>query len=185
MRLLVPIILIIAAIGLFALYTNPTYQASKALAVKAAAYDNALTKSQELRTERDKLLSKRNTFSPDDIQKVEEILPDNVDNIRLIIDINNIAARHGLSLSNVQIGSVGSGAAASAAAALSAGAGAGPVGSVDIGFSVTTTYETMLAFIQDVEHSLRLIDIEKLSFSSPNEGGSTSYSLGIRTYWLH
>jgi Tfp pilus assembly protein PilO len=185
MRLLVPIILIIAAIGLFVAYTNPTYQASKALATKAAAYDDALTKSQQLRTERDKLLSKRNTFSPDDVQKVEEILPDNVDNIRLIIDINNIASRHGLALTNVQIGSVGSGAVASAAAALSAGAGAGPVGSVDVGFSVSTSYETMLAFVQDIEHSLRLIDIEKLDFSAPSEGGNSTYSFGIRTYWLH
>ncbi len=185
MRLLVPIILIIAAIGLFVVYTNPTYQASKALATKAASYDNALTKSQELRTERDKLLSKRNTFAPDDVQKIEEILPDNVDNIRLIIDINNIASRHGLSLSNVQIGNVGSGAAASAAAALSASAGAGPVGSVDIGFSVTTSYDTMLSFIQDIEHSLRLIDIQKLSFAAPGDTGNSSYSFNIRTYWLH
>jgi hypothetical protein len=48
MRLLLPVILIIAAIGLFVLYTNPTYQGLKGNIATAAAYDDALNKSQEL-----------------------------------------------------------------------------------------------------------------------------------------
>src|SRR6185437_14911262 len=82
--------LVVAAIGLFVVYTNPTYQATKALAAQVSAYNSALDKSKELRAVRDQLLSKRNTFAPSDVQKLEELLPDNVDNIRLIIDINNI-----------------------------------------------------------------------------------------------
>jgi hypothetical protein len=51
-------------------------------------------------------LAKRDTFAAEDVQKLERTLPDNVDNIRLIIDINNIAARHGLTLKNVALGTV-------------------------------------------------------------------------------
>ncbi|MDO8548468.1 MAG: hypothetical protein Q7R71_02235, partial [bacterium] len=90
-RLLVPFILIGAALGLFVLYTNPSYQASKATAAEVSAYDDALTKSQELKSVRDQLVSKRNTFSADNVTKLSRVLPDNVDNIRFIIDINNIA----------------------------------------------------------------------------------------------
>ena len=178
MRLFIPIILIVAAIGLFVVYTNPTYQKTKVLTEQVTAYNNALDKSQELRSVRDKLLSKRNTFSSDDVQKLHEMLPNNVDNIRLIIDINNIASRHGLTLSGVNIGTIGG----SSKNSLAAGNTAGTVGNVDIGFGVTTSYEGMLSFLQDLEHSLRLVDVEKLTFGA---GNSSTYGFGIRTYWLH
>ena len=190
MRLFVPTILLIAAIGLFVVYTNPTYQASQTLQAQASAYDDALTKSQELRSVRDQLLSKRNTFSADDVQKLQELLPDNVDNIRFIIDINNIASRHNISLSNVQLGTLGgsgSGTTAASAASAAAISSSGPgdlVGSVDIGFSVTASYGDMLAFLQDIEHSLRLIDVEKLTFTASSSGLNT-YAFTVRTYWLH
>lgn len=184
MRLLTPIILAVAAVGLFVVYTNPVYQGTKALQTKLSAYNDALNKSQELRAVRDQLLSKRNTFAASDVQKLQDMLPDNVDNIRLIIDINNIASHHNLSLQNVSLGTLAPGR--SSQNALAVGSSGDPVGSVEIGFSVTTDYDTMLAFLQDLEHSLRLIDIEKLSFTaSPAAAGSESFSFSIRTYWLH
>lgn len=181
MRLLMPILLVGSAIGLFALYTNPTYQATKAVATQTSDYDDALNKSQELKKVRDQLLSKRNTFSSENVQKLEEVLPDNVDNIRLIININNIAARHGLTLKNVELGSVSDGITERNAAA--AGSSGSPVGSVEVGFSVSASYENFLAFLVDLEHSLRLVDVQSISFKS--ELGAADYSLKIRTYWLH
>jgi Tfp pilus assembly protein PilO len=181
MRLFIPIILVVAAIGLFVVYTNPTYQATKALASQVTDYNNALDKSKELRSVRDKLLSKRNTFSATDVQKIGEVLPDNVDNIRLIIDINNIASRHGLVLSGVQIGDLGG---KNSPSALTSTANSGPVGSVTVGFTIDTTYDNMLTFIADLEHSLRLIDVEKMTFTA-TPTGSSSFFFTIRTYWLH
>jgi hypothetical protein len=179
MRLFIPIILIVAAVGLFLVYTDPTYQATKALSTKVAAYNDALNTSQELRSVRDQLLSKRNTFSNDDVQKLQEVLPDNVDNIRLVIDINNIASRHGLSVTSVNLGDISQ----NAKNALAVGNTGGPVGNVDITFSITTTYDGMLAFIEDLEHSLRLIDVQKLSFAA-GTGGINTYVFDIRTYRL-
>ncbi len=178
-----PIILFAAAIGLFVVYTNPAYQATKALSVQAADYDDALNKSQELKAVRDQLLSKENTFSSDDTAKLQKVLPDNVDNIRLIIDINNIAARHNLSVKNVQLGDASQSSAARSPAAV--GASGDAVGSVEVGFSVAASYEDMLAFLHDLEHSMRLIDIEKLTFVAGTTGPLTDYTFTIRTYWLH
>ncbi len=180
MRLFIPIIFIVAAVGLFVVYTNPTYQASKALSAQVAAYNDALDKSQELRSVRDQLLSKRNTFSTNDVQKLQETLPDNVDNIRLIIDINNIASRHGLSLSGVNIGDI---SGSNSQTALAAGS-SGPVGNVSVSFAVMTSYDGMLSFLNDLEHSLRLIDVQKLAFTA-GAGDSSTYAFTIRTYWLH
>jgi hypothetical protein len=42
----------------------------------------------------------------------------------------------------------------------------------------------MLSFLQDLEHSLRLIDVESLSFSAA-PGDNNTYAFTIRTYWLY
>lgn len=183
MRTILPIILVVLAIGLFALYTNPTYQDAdgiKALQAKAAEYDRALTQSSELRAARDELLSKRNTFSTDDVRKLERVLPDNVDNIRLIIDIQNIAARYRLQVKNVALGASSADAQSQS---LATGAGAQSVGSVDLGFSVDASYDNFLAFLTDLERSVRVVDVEKVGFSV-GQGDLNTYSLQIKTYWL-
>jgi hypothetical protein len=105
-KLFLPIILIGAAAVLFMFYTNPAYQTIKDLSLQQDSYNSALDKAQELHTLRDQLLAKRNSFSNDSLDKLHHVLPDNVDNIRLIIDINNIASRHNLALNNVDLGTL-------------------------------------------------------------------------------
>ena len=181
-----PSILIAAAVGLFAMYTNNAYQGPggiKSLQAQVSAFDEALNKAQELKSNRDQLISKRNTFSTENVQKLERILPDNVDNIRFVIDINGIAARRNLSLKNVSLGTVSD--AKSGRSALSIGSSGDPVGSAEISFALSATYDEFLSFLQDLEHSLRVVDIEKISFKSSDIGERYEYSLTIRTYWLH
>ncbi len=177
-----PILLIASSIGLFALYTNPTYQAAKEVAVEVSAYNDALDKSQELRRIRDEKIAAFNTFTDQNKNRLVSILPDNVDNIHLIIDINNIAARHGLSLKNVSLGTISD--SATTRNALAVGSSGSPVGSVELGFGVSASYDKILAFMADLEHSLRVMDIEKMSFTA-GERDLADYNFSIRTYWLH
>ncbi len=181
-RLFVPILLVASAIALFALWTNPTYEGTKAVQMQVAAYDDALNKSQELKAVRDEKVAAFDTFSDSDKARLQRVLPDNVDNIHLIIDINSIAARHGLSLKNVSLGTVSD--SASARSDLAVGSSGDPVGSIALGFTVSASYDDFLSFLQDIEHSLRVIDVEKIDFSVGDKGLS-DYTLSIRTYWLH
>lgn len=178
----IPIILILVAIGLFVLYTNPTYQEVKSLQVQVGAYDDALNKSKELHTISGDKVAAFNTFSDENKDRLNRILPENVDNIHLIIDINNIAARRGLSLKNISVGNLSN--SASKQSALAVGSSESPVGSVELNFSVTASYDNMLALLQDLEHSLRVMDIEKISFTV-GESSLYDYSITVRTYWLH
>ena len=191
MRILIPSILIVAAVGLFALYTNGAYQGPdgvKTLQTQVASYDEALNKAKELKSSRDVLISKRNTFSADDIQKLERILPDNVDNIRFVIELNGIASRHNLSFKNVALGTISE--AKTTRSALAVGSSGDPVGSAEISFSLTATYDEFLSFLQDLEHSLRIVDLITLSLTpeTPAGGGSVEaqyrYDVTVRTYWL-
>ena len=178
---MMPAILLIAAIGLFVGFTNGAYQDAKALAAERDAYDSTLNTSKERRAQRDALLAKESTFTQDDITKLTRLLPDNVDNIRLIIDVNNIAARHQLTLKNVALGELSAGA--SPRNQTSVGASSEPVGSVDLAFTVSAGFDNFIAFLLDLEHSLRLVDVQKISFKTSPEG-AMDYSVSIRTYWL-
>lgn len=178
-RIILPIILLAAALGLFVMYTNPSFQGIKQLSEQQGAYDQALNKAQQLRAVRDQLLARRASFSDEDVDKLSHMLPDNLDNIRLIIDVNNIASRHQAALSQVQLGDTSGGTGSS----LATGPSGSPIGTVEIGFTIRARYEDFLAFEEDLEHSLRIIDVSKIAFTSA--GDTNSYSFTIRTYWLH
>jgi len=181
-RLIIPLVLVATAVGLFMLYTDPAYQKVKDLQAQVAAYDEALDKSQELKKTRDQLISRRNTFPADGLQKLEKVLPDNVDNIRLIIDINAIAARHLLSIKNIDLGDVSD--SAEGRSELAVGTSGSAVNSVQLGFAVSSSYDNFLAFLQDLEHSLRIVDIENITFSVQADASVNDYTFDIRTYWL-
>lgn len=179
-RGILPFVLILIAIGLFVVYTNPAYQETKSLSTQLASYDDALNQSTQVLKLRDQLLEKRNALSADDVNKLQLLLPDNIDNIRLIIDINDIAARYHLQVQGISVGST---EAASAEQTSGVGGNASAVGSVTLSFSVNASYAEFLAFLHDLEHSLRLIDVTSIAFSATGKD-LDSYSLTINTYWL-
>ncbi len=181
LRIFVPLILLAAAIGLFVLYTNPTYQTVKDLRAQEADLDQALTKSKDLLTIRNSLIAKRNTFATADVQKVERMLPDNIDNIRLILDTQTVAKRYGLLVQNVAIQTAAKNPKGSAMAV--GGTNSDPVGSVELSFAVSARYEDFLRFLKDLERSVRVVDIEQISFEN-GKGDLTTYAILIKTYWL-
>ena len=107
------------------------------------------------------------------------MLPDAVDNVGLIIDMQNIAANRGMLLKGARVtegGAVGD-------AAQGLGPDASKYGTITMTFVVNTTYENFSVFLKDLESSLRLLDVTSLSFSSTKEG-RYDYSVTLQTYWL-
>ncbi len=181
-RILLPIILVATAVGAFILYTNPAYQEVKVQKAQVASFDELLNKAEELQKLRNSLISRFNTFPPEDVRKLERLLPDHVDNIRLVIDIDNIASRYNLHVRNVALrGASAKGGARSAAAV---GATSEAVGSVELSFTVASSYEDFVRFLRDLEKSLRIVDVTSISFRA-GEGEINDYALNIKTYWLH
>ena len=70
--------------------------------MEIASYDEALDNSKALEAERDKLTQKYNSFNPEDLSRLQKLLPDNVDNIRLILEIEKIASPYGMALKDVK-----------------------------------------------------------------------------------
>jgi Tfp pilus assembly protein PilO len=177
MKFILPLIFLIAAVAVFLGYTNPLYQNIKTEQVTASQISGANQKAAQLRAVRDTLTQERNNISDTDIDRLQKLLPDAVDNIGLIIDMNNIAAQYGMSIKDVRInqGSTDKGT--------SVGPDSNKYGTISMSFVVSTTYENFIAFLQELEASLRLVDVTSVSFSA-SKNGIYDYNVNIQTYWL-
>jgi Tfp pilus assembly protein PilO len=177
----VPIILIVLAIGVYFTYTKGKLDEARAVQATNQSYDAAITNADKLIKLRDQVLKDRSKISADDIAKLDKMIPDNVDNVRLIIDVNSIAHMHGLTLRGVHTSSVSDDANNSTPA--TSQSTTSKLSPVSISFSVSTTYQNFIAFMQDIERSLRILDISSVSLNS-NDGGIYDYNVVVNTYWL-
>ena len=177
MRYVTPTILVLVAVGVFFWLVDPLYQKIGTLRQEVASFNSALAKSKELQAVRDELLSKYNAFGTTDLDRLERMLPDNVDNVRLIMDINSVAARYNMSLKNTKIVIVDE------AKSGLLGPDRKKYGSVQLEFSVAGSYSAFLSFLKDLEESLRIVDVVGLSFSSADKD-FYDYNVLLQTYWL-
>ncbi len=101
-RFILPIILITASFAIFFLFVIPFYGEISDLKAQIASYDQALSNSKALENERDKLTQKYNSITTSDLDRIKKLLPENVDNIRLILEIEKIASPFGMALRDVK-----------------------------------------------------------------------------------
>ena len=171
MRFVMPIVLIGIAISVLFVLADPLYNDISALKTQAASYDNALDNSKMLENERDKLTAKYNAINPDNLMRLVKLLPENVDNIRLILEIEQIASPYGMVLRDVKYNTVDTSVLTpTAAAGIVQGGGASPArkdyGIFDLEFSTSGSYDNFVNFAKDLENNLRIVDISSITFSS-------------------
>ena len=106
MRFIIPIILIWIAGSFFFVFTNSIYNDVSALNRDVVSYNGALDNSKMFENERDKLTFKYNLINSDNLIKLKKLLPDNVDNIRLILEIGQIALPYGMVLKDVKYNTI-------------------------------------------------------------------------------
>jgi len=190
MNFILPIILIVSSIAVFFGYVDPNYKGNSNqntadytqdgvvfLKNELAKYDDILNSSTKIISQRDALVAKKNTISEADKTKIERLLPNNVDNIRLIIEISKIAQGRGLTLKNVSVGDMIN------TTSDSIGQSNSLYGTLSLKFAVNASYNNFLNFLQDLENNLRLLDITDISFNA-TDSGFYDFNISLNTYWL-
>ncbi len=178
-KTLTPILLLIASIGIFFGYIDPQYKKIEDKRVKLAQYDEALGKSKDLTNRRIDLSNKYKSITDEDRTRLSKMLPNAVDNVRLILDIDSIAKRHGMKIRNTKINQDPSLEEKN-----------NPLitdertyGSIGLSFAVSSSYNEFINFLNDLEHSLRITDIVSLTLV-PQKNGMYDFSIDLKTYWL-
>lgn len=212
MKFLLPIIFIITAIAIFVGFTNPVYLDVQSLSAEAESYNEALANSKKLQSKRDELTRTYNNFSQTDVQALQTMVPDSVDNIGLIQEIQRLGLQLGITVKNVNFdpnqieledgefeeGVVGQDSIRPATQtvnartrqAASADAGNGLYDTFLLEFTISGSYSNFVAFLQELEKNLRIVDISNINFtaSSLDREGSFSdvydYTFTTKTYRL-
>lgn len=184
MRYIFALLGLLIAGAIFFWYTKPTYDSVQVVKEEIAQYDAALAKAAELQQLKEQLLKRYNSFSPENLDRIQKLLPDHVDNVALILDLDNLAAKYGMPVENVDVSTPASTVASNSGVA-TIGASGQKYDSVTIHFSTKGTYTDFIALLTDLEQALRVVDLVELKLQ-PGQGGSTvySYDLTLRTYWL-
>lgn len=184
---ILPVILILIAVGAFVGYVSPTYSKSIVpLQQDIKQYNNTLKAAQEFNEKEAQLATERNGIPQDAIARLMAFLPDGVDNIQLILDVNSLAARSGVKLSDFDVKASSDPLSASdqSSGALPLDSASSPYDSLDLSVKATGTYSAFRTFLAGLEQSLRPLDVVQLNVT-PGENGSNLYDLTLRIYWLH
>lgn len=184
MNIITPLILIIISIGTFFAYTDSAYRGQggttlsvQELQVENAKYVEALANDDKVRKMRDGFQNAKNNISSSDNEKLMRLLPDNIDNIKLVIDINNIAQNYQLTMKGAKLDTT------IKADPNKLGADTSKYGTVGLSFTVTASYSSFHSFLRDLEKSLRLVEVTDLAVTG-NNTGLYDFTVGLKTYWL-
>lgn len=191
-KILVTILGISVAGAVFFGYTRPTYDNVRSLQQENEQFDEALSRSRELQELRQSLLSRYNTFAGRDLTRLNNLLPDHVDNVRLVLDLDRMAAQYGMAIQNMIINRSDEGDGGSGTVIGSLSSQAGTYESLTMQFATVASYENFVRFLEDLESSLRIVDLTALSMEPvevdedrPEDADPLyQFNATIRTYWL-
>jgi Tfp pilus assembly protein PilO len=172
---LAPLVFVGLAIAILFVYTLPQYEVFERKTAERVAYQEVLGQGQEILDLKASVAERYRRFSQVERDKLYEMLPADRDIIGTMARVDAIAARTGVTLVSL---SEAEGNARNDNDPRSLNA-------VGLSYEVTANYQSFLAFLREIERSLRIIDIHELSFSAP-EGAADIMEFSIRanTYWL-
>ena len=186
MKQYIPYLLIAVSVGLFYLHIDPRYKQVQTLQMQKGEYITALAKVDELQVQKNQLLTTYNSLPKGDLARLDHLLPEKLNGVKLIADIDGVAGKYGITMSNIRV----TDEAVDRADTVGGEGGAKPYKTTSVSFSFTASYEAMVAFLRDLEKSLQLIDITSISFevSEKKEGevgaNLNDYDVSFVTYSL-
>ena len=182
-RYIIPVLLVLLSVGVYITYLDPLYAAVTAGNTKIAEYDKLLADAKEASEKIHRLESTQAAFPAGYDELLATILPAHVDPLKLVIDIDGIAALRGLRIKSPTV------------AAASDPKKTGGVSRNVLTFTVSAPYPVFKSFLRDLESDLALQDLSQLTFSSVSEDTATKkitdlelkpyeYRVSIVTYSL-
>ena len=156
--------------------------------------ENATTISaelDELGKNRSDLLSTINSVSKEDNDRISEAMPTGPHSGDLLVFLENLSIKHGVTLRRVDLTAPQDAKAGGEQKTSQPRPGVAPVKTENstirefpISLEIVGTYDTFKAFLGDIEHSLRIVDIQSITFSSPSLTDSRmNFSLRGKTYF--
>lgn len=171
------VFLLIVAFVVFWFWTKPAWIETQKLREEQKTFIVFLNKIKEDRILRDDLLSIYNSIPASELERLNKMVPKEIDKEKILVQFEDLALKNGVMLKNIDIvqqkkedgSQKPSGQLSFANEAML---------NLDIGAS----YENFLNFLRDVEKSLRLIDLEEITLQTGKEN-FYNFKLKAKTYF--
>lgn len=185
MKYLFFLLVIAASIGTFVVLINPQFQKISAMRADVALYQERLQTAERLKSSREQLIATYNSIQKSDLDNLKTLLPDSVDNIRLIIQLNTLALQN--QLSTVRDVQYDPKSTTSDVIPESPEEAISPYGTFQIAFTTNGQYKNFLSFLSSMEQNLRMVDVVSVTFMPTDPSSSVDnqqYKVLLKTYWL-
>ena len=183
MKNIISIIVIIISIATFVFIVKPGYMEIKDIESKSNNLEEVLANAKKLQSLRDNLLEKKKKLSRADLDRLEKLIPENADNVKLIMNLQDIAKTYGLTMET---------ASSDKKDKDKKGKGGKQTfdietkdyGIISLDFNISGSYDGFISFIKDIEDNLRITDIKNLSIEGTDDAKKFNFALKVDTYWL-
>lgn len=202
MKSIISLILIAASIAFFVFFTKPKWADLNANKLEVDKLKAAEDNAKDLKLKIESLLKVKSSITEEDMDKIKRMVPDNIENVKLIINFDsmlqdlikskgtasiykkaNADSSDEFSVENPNI---------SKSSTLAEGiSDASQLGVADFTFTVSLTYGDFLDFLKRIETSSRIFDIESITFNSPDSKDVKNpddiiynFNISLKTYWL-
>lgn len=170
---------IIISIALLYAVVLPKWEELSVLRTEQSKYEETIEKTKQIEQKKNELLAKFNEIRSEDRARIESLIPDKYDYVRLVSQIDAVGSKYGISIDKVQSSehdtSVGNSIGDAAPAKI--------YKSATISFSFDATYENFGKFMDDLERSLRILDVKSIRIIAM-EGSVYTFNMEIDTYWF-
>jgi len=179
-RFIFSLITILISVAVFVVIVIPRFNGIKELRNEQAELVSAVSSGADLRVRRDELTRQYNAVSQNSLAKLKSLLPDSIDNVKLILELDALARTYGLPIQNVRVREVEDTTVTQQSTVVTDSR----YGTTRLELTLEGRYDRFRSFLEDMEKSLRLIDVESVTFTAPEDETVYTYIITLRTYWL-
>jgi hypothetical protein len=189
-KLIFNLLLIGAAAGVFFLPKygiSAKYEDIKTVQAQVKEYTNANNSAKELAEKRDALTNVYNQISPAQQARLVTFLPDNIDPLRFILEMESIGRKIGMPIKGAKYSSV-----------KNVTNPQDTIATEDTKYSIFTfefstegSYDNLSTLLESLNNSLRLIDVTNITVTAAASTAESqrpadyyTYNVRINTYWL-
>lgn len=183
-RTITPILSIAIALFAYFFYIQPLFTDINSVKQEIAQYDEAVKNANEKNQLLNNLIAKKNSYSEFERNRLDSLIPREVDEVRLLVDLTEIARSHNMLIGNISVSNnVDASGFSSNTANSNDSVDHNSFINSDITFGLIGTYEQFKGFLQDIERSLVLMEIINIAFTS-GDGSLQQFDMTVRIFAL-
>jgi Tfp pilus assembly protein PilO len=168
----------------FFFFTKDQFAQIELVQADMAKYEEAVSRAQELNSELKRKIDQKRSYSPDVLERLNALVPTEINEVKILTDLNEIARSHNMLFGNVSVENTGqSSGRSSGDEPLAQRVSYPDIQNTALSFSLIGTYEQFKSFLADVEQSLVLMEVSEIKFSS-GEGNLQQFEMVVTVFAL-